>query len=469
VHVRYTLVDCTLGRLLVAATGRGVCAVMLGDADADLRHRLAEQLPDATLSRDGAALAAWAEAIVAHLEGRGEPLDLPLDIRATAFQRRVWQAVQAIPWGETRTYSEVAAQIGRPEAVRAVARACAQNPVALVVPCHRVVRKDGELGGYRWGLERKAELLRREAAETGHGNSRQSTVVAMLIVGLLLPLLMGAVWRAPGAALAAMSPRSTDARPAAALTSTGYLPVVVRAAAPVWQPMPGTSWQWQLSDLPVDTSVDAAMYDIDLFDNDASVVAALHAAGRKVVCYFSAGSWEEWRPDAHLFRAEVLGKDYVGWPGERWLDIRRLDQLAPIMRARLDLCRARGFDGVEPDNVDGYTNDTGFQLTYHDQLVYNRWLAMEAHRRGLSIGLKNDPAQVADLLAYFDWALTENCFAEGWCAEMTPFIAGGKAVFAAEYTDTGITTGDFCAPAAAMRFSAILKRRDLDAWRVTCP
>jgi hypothetical protein len=212
-----------------------------------------------------------------------------------------------------------------------------------------------------------------------------------------------------------------------------------------------------------------AVYDVDLFETEASVIADLHAQGKKVICYLSAGSWEEWRPDASQFPPAVLGNEYDGWPGEKWLDIRQIDLLAPLMRARLDLCRDKGFDAVEPDNIDGYTNDTGFPLTYDDQLVYNIWLAQEAHARGLAIGLKNDGEQVNDLLPYFDWALTEDCFDQEWCEEMAPFIATGKPVFAAEYTDTGITTGDFCPQAMALGFSAILKHRDLNAWVEMCP
>lgn len=245
-------------------------------------------------------------------------------------------------------------------------------------------------------------------------------------------------------------------------TATPTLPAI-------WRPALATSWQWQLSGLPVDQSVPATMYDLDLFETEASTVAALHAQGRRVVCYISVGSWEEWRPDAADFPAEVIGNDYEGWPGEKWLDIRRLDLLAPLMTARLDLCRAKGFDGVEPDNIDGYTNGTGFPLTAADQLRYNRWLAQAAHARGLSIGLKNDPEQVAELIDDFDWALTEDCFAQGWCDQLRPFVVAGKAVFAAEYTDTGITTADFCAQARTMQFNAILKHRDLDAWREACP
>lgn len=236
-----------------------------------------------------------------------------------------------------------------------------------------------------------------------------------------------------------------------------------------WKPLVNLRWQWQLSGSPVDLSMDVGMYDIDLFDNDASVITTLHAQGRKAVCYISVGSLEDWRPDADQFPASVIGKDYEGWPGENWLDIRQIELLAPVMRARLDLCRDKGFDGIEPDNIDSYTNDTGFPLTYEDQLKYNLWLAEEAHARGLSIGLKNDPGQVADLLPYFDWALTEDCFAEGWCEDMLPFIKIGKAVFAAEYTDSGVSIEKLCPEAKWLNFSLILKHRELDAWQQTCP
>jgi hypothetical protein len=253
---------------------------------------------------------------------------------------------------------------------------------------------------------------------------------------------------------------------------TAYLPIVQGGSSGWWQPSPGTSWQWQLTDLPVDQAFDVDVYDIDLFDNDASTVAALQARGRVVLCYISVGSWEDWRPDADQFPPEVLGNDYEGWPGEKWLDIRRIDLLAPIMRARLDLCRDKGFDGVEPDNVDGYTNDTGFPLTYQDQLAYNTWLAGEVHARGLSIGLKNDEAQVTDLISHFDWAMTEDCFADEWCEEMSPFTDAGKAVFAAEYTDQ-LAANQFldqvCPQAEALNLDVILKHRDLDAWRLACP
>ena len=201
-------------------------------------------------------------------------------------------------------------------------------------------------------------------------------------------------------------------------------------AAPWWRPAVGTTWQWQLGGA-IDSSFDVDMYDVDLFETDVNTVQVLKDQGRAVICYISVGSWEDWRPDAGHFPDEVIGKAYAGWPGERWLDIRQIDLLAPILRARLDECVAKGFDGVEPDNIDAYTNKTGFPLSFSDQLTYNIRLAQEAHARGLSIGLKNDSEQVSDLLPYFDWALTEDCFDQGWCEEMLPFIQAGKPVFAA--------------------------------------
>ncbi len=238
-----------------------------------------------------------------------------------------------------------------------------------------------------------------------------------------------------------------------------------------WRPSVGASLQIQFSGLPINPSAAADVYDIDLFDHDAETVAALHAQGRKVLCYLNAGAWEDWRPDRDQFPPSVLGKDYAGWPGEKWLDIRRLDLLAPILRARLDQCRAKGFDGVDPDNVNGYQNDTGFPLTAQDQLAYNRWLAGEAHARGLAIGLKNDTEQASELLPHFDFAVTESCLAEGWCEQALAFIAAGKPVFAIEYTDAMTETrflNEHCPQAAALQLSAALKNRLLDTWRLGC-
>ncbi len=160
--IHYTVADCPLGRLLLAGTARGICAVYLGDSDAQLEAELTSEFPAAMVQREDAELSAWVSAIVNHLRGRQPHLDLPLDVQATAFQWRVWQELRTIPYGSTRSYSDIARAIGRPKAVRAVASACAANPVSIIVPCHRVLREDGNLGGYRWGIERKQKLLDQE-------------------------------------------------------------------------------------------------------------------------------------------------------------------------------------------------------------------------------------------------------------------------------------------------------------------
>ena len=161
--ITYTITPCPLGYLLVAATPQGICAVRLGDSEAALTTTLVDEFSAATLQRSDDALLPWVSTIQDYLHGGHPQMDLPLDIRATAFQSRVWTALQQIPYGSTRSYSAVAEAIGQPTAVRAAARACATNPVALVIPCHRVVREDGSLGGYRWGIERKEALLAQEA------------------------------------------------------------------------------------------------------------------------------------------------------------------------------------------------------------------------------------------------------------------------------------------------------------------
>ncbi len=170
--ISYAIADCALGHLLVAATEKGICAVKLGDGPAELEHDLREEFAEAEI-RQSSALSESVNQILEHLSGAQPHLDLPLDIRATAFQRRVWEALRAIPYGVTRTYSDIAKEIGQPKAVRAVARACATNPVALVIPCHRVVRGDKTLGGYRWGLNRKKELLAKESAAGAKPSERK--------------------------------------------------------------------------------------------------------------------------------------------------------------------------------------------------------------------------------------------------------------------------------------------------------
>src|ERR1700686_1086437 len=189
-RISFTIADCALGRVLVAATDRGISAVYLGDKDEPLAAALRSEYPQADIGRNSNKDSEWVRAIVRHLAGSQPELDLPTDVAATAFQRRVWEALRAIPFGATRTYSQGANSLGRPTATRAVARACATNPASIVVPCHRVIRTDGSLGGYRWGLHRKQLLLEQESrmakgagptlspAETNAGSKRGKAVAA---------------------------------------------------------------------------------------------------------------------------------------------------------------------------------------------------------------------------------------------------------------------------------------------------
>ncbi|GCD38258.1 endo alpha-1,4 polygalactosaminidase [Streptomyces chrestomyceticus JCM 4735] len=235
------------------------------------------------------------------------------------------------------------------------------------------------------------------------------------------------------------------------------------APRPVWHPKPGVDWQWQLTG-KLDLSVDAPVYDIDGFREKAATVADLHKRGRKAICYISVGAYEDFRPDASRFPKDVIGEEN-GWEGEKWLDIRRLDVLRPLMAKRFDMCREKGFDAVEPDNVDGYKNDTGFDLEAADQLAFNRMIAKLAHDRGMSVGLKNDLDQIPQLVGDFDFAVNEQCAQYDECAKMTPFIKAGKAVFHVEYE---LPAAKFCASTNRLGLSSLQKRLHLDAWRKAC-
>src|SRR6266498_3963366 len=215
-------------------------------------------------------------------------------------------------------------------------------------------------------------------------------------------------------------------------------------------------------------AVSPSVFDFDLFvdqtisGNNTTLnttgVNAVHAAGKSAICYVSAGSWENWRADANQFPASVLGSKN-GWPGERWLDIRQTSILMPIMDARLQKCQHAGFDGVEWDNVDGYANRTGFALTYQDQLTYNASLANLAHQYGLSVALKNDVGQLADLSVYFDYAVNEQCQQYNECGGYTTyFINAGKAVFQVEYKSS---PSRMCPQANSANRNAISKTSDL--------
>lgn len=225
----------------------------------------------------------------------------------------------------------------------------------------------------------------------------------------------------------------------AVMTSTA----VATTAIPV-----GTTWYWQLAGA-VKTTPTAKVYDIDLFDNSAALFAELKAGGHIVVCYFSAGTYENWRPDAGQFPPSALGKNVDGWPGEKWLDVRS-PAVRKIMRARMTMAKNKGCDSLEPDNVDGYSNGNGFGLTAANQIEYNKFLAAEAHARGLSIGLKNSTDLVSSLVGDFDFAVVEQCYQYNECSAYAPFVAQNKAVLIAEYRRFQTAK---CANAKANKFS----------------
>ena len=275
------------------------------------------------------------------------------------------------------------------------------------------------------------------------------------------------------------------AMPAAQAAPPAPVPCNTQQGA-CWHPALNARWQYQLQGLTQYAStgginvnisgvpytggaaVSPSVFDIDLYVDQAvsgnnttlntAAVNAIHASGRKAICYVSAGTWENWRVDASQFPPSVLGVKN-GWPGEKWVDIRQTSVLLPIMDARVQKCRQAGFDGVEWDNVDGYSNRTGFPLTAADQLAYNAALANLAHGYGLTVALKNDVEQVPDLAPYFDYAVNEQCQQYNECGNYTTyFINAGKTTFQVEYK---LSLTKFCPQANAANRNAITKTYDL--------
>lgn len=277
----------------------------------------------------------------------------------------------------------------------------------------------------------------------------------MIRVAALARLALAASALLVSVASAAPTPTSVPAPVSrAAETDAGHRPP---------RPKIGASWQWQLSG-PLDPTVPADVYDIDGAGSTAADVARLHAAGRYVICYVNVGTIEDFRVDAGAFPRHLIGKPN-GWPGERWLDIRQPAALDPVLAARLDDCASKDFDAVEPDNLDGYTNDTGFPLTAADQLQFNRHIAALAHARGLAVALKNDTDQVTDLVTDFDFAIVEECVRYQECNRYQPFINASKPVFAAEY-ETELHT--MCTTTTTLHLNAIRKPAELTTPRETC-
>jgi hypothetical protein len=228
---------------------------------------------------------------------------------------------------------------------------------------------------------------------------------------------------------------------------------------------PDAQWQYQLQG-SIDRSNAARVFDVDGAETPAATVRALKRDGRYVVCYFSAGTYENFRSDSRRLAPSVRGRPVEGYGNERWLDIRRLDLVAPLLRARMRTCARKGFDAVEPDNVDGYDNPTGFPLRRSDSLRFTRWLARTAHRLGLAVGLKNSTGLVSALAARFDFAVVEQCLQYDECERYRPFIRRGKPVYEVEYEGTPQSV---CPQAGRLGINTIVKDVDLTAPSRPCP
>ncbi|KAG7396695.1 hypothetical protein PHYBOEH_001924 [Phytophthora boehmeriae] len=230
-----------------------------------------------------------------------------------------------------------------------------------------------------------------------------------------------------------------------------------------WKPTPDTSYQIQLKDtLNLSYNVDA--YDIDMYDTPNETIAELQQRGIKVICYFSAGTYEDWRTDKNRYTSSIIGKSLPEWAGESWVDIRS-STLRTIVSDRMKLAKVKGCDGVDPDNVDGAFNDNGFNLTEDDQLDFNKFLATTAHNLNLTVGLKNDLNQIDDLVSYFDFAVNEQCVHYNECNMLLPFIDQDKAVFGIEYSGNKTTV---CATANALNFDTLFMTLGLQGERYSC-
>ncbi len=232
-----------------------------------------------------------------------------------------------------------------------------------------------------------------------------------------------------------------------------------------WRPQLSENLRWQLQlqgDLELIDSVD--VYSVDSAASIASIQQA-QRRGARVMCYISAGSAENWRDDFSRFPPQVIGNAYEGWPGEWWLDIRRLDLIAPVMRARIRACAEKGFDALDPDNINGYENNTGFRLTRSDAVRYIRWLAAEAHRQGMAFSLKNGEALIGSVADVIDMMQSESCVYYRNCGAVSAMVRLGKPVFAVEYQElTGaVNFSRACDVARKFNFSMILRTTDLRA------
>jgi len=240
-----------------------------------------------------------------------------------------------------------------------------------------------------------------------------------------------------------------------------------------WKPTAGSTWNIDLSTNPTNFSSSSSVliYDLDLFGTTAATISSLHAAGHKVICYYSAGSCESWRPDAASFPVKALGKPLAGWAGEKWVNTNDAT-VRSIMAARIKLAHTKGCDAVDPDNIDGYENGSGFALTTATAIDYVRYLAAQAHALGMASGLKNGGAIAAKVVADVDFEVNEQCVEYQECDVLAPFVKAAKPVFHVEYTEAATPAAKFVAAAcgkATKGFSNVIKHLDLGTWTSTCP
>lgn len=240
-----------------------------------------------------------------------------------------------------------------------------------------------------------------------------------------------------------------------------------------YKPQIGDSFEWRLDSISLSevNQYSCKIIDIDAFTASKELVAAFHAKGIKVIAYISVGTLETYRPDSNLLPSEVVGNIYPDWPDERFLDLRQIEKLKPFITSRFDMIKAKGFDGIEPDNIDIYGEQTDFNLSLNDSKFFCEWIIEEAHNRGLSIGQKNTEELVPLLYKKFDWALTENAFHQNTQNYYSSYISAGKPVFSAEYTDYMdiLHFNTFvCNKAKQLKYFTFLKHLDLNQWTYEC-
>ncbi|KAK6537816.1 hypothetical protein TWF694_010719 [Orbilia ellipsospora] len=307
-------------------------------------------------------------------------------------------------------------------------------------------------------------------------------IALLVVVGLGVGLGVG-LTRKSGQNSPSNSPRADTQSSTKSSTSTG-LPSTSSTSTPTatfklrpsqtaaaqWQPTAGETWQITLIKPPNNTDLAVTAYDLDLFDNSLAFIANLKLKGHRVICYFSAGSYEDWRPDAKNFTKADYGKAMDGWAGEWWLDTNS-QNVRNIIANRIALAQSKGCDAIDPDNINGYQNPTGLNLTEADAISFLRFMSIEAHNRGLAIGLKNGGELVSDVIDFMDFAVQESCVAYGECGPYRTFLEYNSPVFHIEYpADTNVTVAEICAPKnGAQGFSTIIKHLKLDDWAEYCP